>query len=359
MNSSFLNDFNRVDLNQNWVDVQTAPDQGFTLVVEKKSLWKKLLYGFVYVITIATYDREKRGLEHVAYAMNQLSQTLQSGKAECLNVNLAERSIKKLSPFEKANPKIESSLRAFRQQISASAMYQATEDPQKIIEKFLEYQAKDPAQAEAFFLAGDYQGRTFFHHFMGIQQNIQLNTLNSLYQVLGRELVKKCLLKQDANEESPLDIAIAYGQMAVISRAFPIPPNEGALILDESEKKQIEIGLKEIIKTLSNPDERALLLCCCPGEVNMNYDKLNHIISALHALVCYDFKLSPILNSLSAQEKKNLPYGILFLCEGDYINTFKSLSEECLLLTTSEEVGKKLTNGKLNLEKSKQQAISR
>lgn len=226
---------------------------------------------------------------------------------------------------------------------SAVGLWNNNVDLEGILDKLFELHSNE--EKETFLLYQDANGKTLFHHLAENKVSLQQATLDNLYSNLEPGLVKKCFLLQNSSEESPLDVAVARGQMAVISRLFPIPPNESSLEWSELEKQQIVKGLDRLILILGDPEKQAELLEACPGE--MNYDKMNHIISAIQALACYG--MEPSFDAATTQIINNLPCELpLLFAEPDRVKTrYEELCKECTELTTKAAVNQKMEDWNL------------
>jgi hypothetical protein len=169
--------------------------------------------------------------------------------------------------------------------------------------------------------------------------------MNPFFSNLAPEILKKGLLTPDSTGHTPLGIAIAHGQMAILSKIFPLPPHENSIRFTKEEKSQITEEVKNLLLLFADPIKREEHFKQCPGA--NNYDKQNHILSALHHLVSYGFDLSIALNSVPEEQRSNIPKDFRLLVENSPIPA--NLSElqnnlclECSSLNSKASIGEKM-----------------
>ncbi|MGZ3634192.1 MAG: hypothetical protein ACXVAJ_07695, partial [Parachlamydiaceae bacterium] len=206
-------------------------------------------------------------------------------------------------------------------------------------------QIKNKNKANTFLFACDSEGKTVLHYFLGMKQNLQQQTIAPLFSNLTSEVLKKGLLTRDSAGHTPLGIAIAHGQMAILSKIFPLPPNENSIQFTKEEKSQIVKEVKNLLLLFADPLKREELLTQCPGA--NNYDKQNHILSALHHLVSYGFNLSSGISSISEEQRLNIPKDFRLLVENSPISEKLSelqnnLCRECSSLNSKTSINEKM-----------------
>jgi len=222
-------------------------------------------------------------------------------------------------------------------------------NPEQVFQQYAKLVSENSSEASNFIKRVDGNGNTVFHALAAGRQNIQKNTLQLIKQ--NPSLYRECVVEIKNNEgKSALDIAIERGQMGIITDVFPISGESEFKIESEEEREHLKETISELIKILASPEDRARLYESCPGE--LEYDKLNHILSAIHAVICSGFEEAFLtaLTQLNDEQKAELPHELLLftnLSQEQMREEYKTLRDECTTLTSSQAVSDKMDEWEL------------
>lgn len=270
MSNDIFSQIANADLKNNWVSL-SSKDGHTTLVLEKKTTAKSFLYGFVKVITFGLYNREQQGISKVA-----------------------KYSLKHMNEGNSANRVISSNkFTRFPNNKDAAAFTNKIHNPltnNKVSES---------------------SSPTLMEIVMG-SQNPQEQTVNSLMGS-GFEAFKNDLLTKNEENITPFGIALARGHMAVVGKLFPVPARD--VSFTEEQKKIIEDEVAGLLAMLGSVTSRAEIYEACGG--NNDYDKLNHIVSALHALAINGVDVKSAYESLPEKVRAKLPMQISWIANVD------------------------------------------
>ncbi len=218
-----------------------------------------------------------------------------------------------------------------------------------VISEYNKKRTTDADSAKQILLETDDNGNTVFHRQFFGGQNLQVNTLNAVKE--NPKLYLECMVKEKNNDgESALDLAIETGQMAVVSDFFP-KVGESKFAIDQEEKKHLEETLTKLINTLADSEQRKKLYKRCPEGIE--YDQLNHILSAVHALIRSGFAetFCDAVQELGDDHLLELPYELQNYSElqpGQMTEKYQKLSQECKALDSADAVSQKMDDWQLD-----------
>jgi len=320
-----VDDFNKVDTQGQWVDVKND-----RLHTEKKTRFGRIWASLVSFFTRGRCGTKYDGLIRVANAIQQeIGRNIREGESQTLDSavtsmaklrSLASKSQKARLTIEKALSNITKQLfnaplstNSMQQLVDASllsapSLFRQTEDLQKVVQKYNAL-LEQPETAQKFLKGADESGKTFFHYLVEMEGgSLQEQTLRFIEHSLGVTLMKECFFLEDDAKKTPLDSAIERGQMSVVAHFLPIPPTKEST-LGEQDIAHLKGSMHNLLHCLSDQTQREQLFVRCPGA--NAYDKLNHIISAIHALACsYPEVFETAFRSLEENERSQLPVEI-------------------------------------------------
>lgn len=218
-------------------------------------------------------------------------------------------------------------------EIPSVSSYTQNVNVEAFVTKYNELKDTNPAAAKAFLESKDDDGKTFFHA-LAAMNGLQKTSIMPLREMLGDNLADQCFLRlKDSEGKTPFDLALEKGQLALVSLYFPLPDNTNLSELNAKDVAHLKTSIENLLTVLSDPDDRTTLLNSCIGE--NDFDKLEHIITGLHLILCSNLctKHDPLFVSdvqkLIASRRDSLPRQIVNYANLDLASQRQIHSELC------------------------------